>query len=79
MFPVHKLNERGFEAVEKFKQLISNAAIEAMNEMPEGRDKAIFMTKLDEAMFFGTRAIASHEIMHEQVKSFPIPQQLAGK
>lgn len=59
MFETHKLNEQGFSTVEAFKEKLSMAVSEAMTLLPEGRDKAIFKTKLEEAVFFGTRAIAS--------------------
>ena len=61
MFETHKLNEAGFKAMHEFKQKMSLAVSEAMFAMPEGRNKAIFKTKIDEAVFFGAKAIAEHE------------------
>jgi hypothetical protein len=60
MFDTHKLNEKGFKEVAKFKTHLSSSISEAMLDMPEGREKAIFKTKIEEAVFFGTKAIAGN-------------------
>lgn len=64
MFDTHKLNEEGFKKVSEFKVTMANAVREAISMMPEGREKAIFNTKLEEAVFFGTKAIASSPDNH---------------
>ncbi len=61
MFDTHKLNEKGFEEVAAFKKVMAVAVSMALTYLPEGREKNIFKTKLEEAMFFGTRAIASKD------------------
>lgn len=71
MFETHKLNENGFEAVKKFKVGLSLAISEAMTHLPEGRDKAIFRTKLEETVFFGTRAIAADAKNHSEILDYP--------
>lgn len=61
MFETHKLNEAGFEAVKKFKTTLANAVREVEELMTDGREKSIFKTKVEEAVFFGTKAVASSE------------------
>jgi hypothetical protein len=70
MFATHKLNENGFEEVKKFKTMLSNAVKEATKLMPDTRERAIFFTKLDEAVFFGTKAIASKPQNHTEITEF---------
>lgn len=71
MFETHKLNDIGFAAVKAFKEKMSLGVSEAMLALPEGRDKAIFKTKLEEAVFFGTRAIASAPENHFEIVNYP--------
>ena len=61
MFDTHKLNETGFARVKAFKEEMSCAVGKAFELLPEGRDKSIFITKIEEAVFFGTRAIAADD------------------
>lgn len=61
MFDTHKLNEKGFEEVKALKSKMAVAVYAALELMPDGREKAVFKTKIEEAMFFGTKAIASKE------------------
>lgn len=58
MFDTHKLNEQGFKEVSNLKASMAEAVETALALMPEGREKAVFKTKIEEAMFFGTKAIA---------------------
>lgn len=61
MFDTHKLNDKGFSEVADFKMEMARAVEEGLKFMPEGREKAVFKTKIEEAMFFGTKAIAGKE------------------
>jgi hypothetical protein len=70
MFDTHKLNDRGFEEVKNFKTIMSKAINNAVTYLPEGREKSIFLTKLEEAMFFGTKSIASKSENHTEVTKY---------
>lgn len=61
MFETHKLNEKGFEEVTRLKTIMSGAVKDALDMMPESREKSVFKTKIEEALFFGTKAIATKE------------------
>lgn len=61
MFDTHKLNEKGFEEVKQLKTAMAEACEKALLLMPEGREKSVFKTQIETAMFFGTKAIASKE------------------
>lgn len=61
MFDTHKLNDQGFEQVKKLKTTMAQAMDTVLPLMPEGREKASFKTKMEEGMFFGTKAIAAKE------------------
>lgn len=67
MFGTHKLNDNGFAAMKKFKEKMSLAVSEAAHEMPEGREKSIFITKMEEGVFFGAKAIASQTHNHSEI------------
>lgn len=71
MFDTHKLNEKGFEAVKEFKNTMAEAVKEAAALIPEGRDRSIFITKMEEGMFFGTRGIASLPENHTEIVTYP--------
>ena len=59
MFDTHKLNEKGFEEMKVYKSRLAAAVLEVLDLMPEGREKSVFKTKVEEAVFFGAKAIAS--------------------
>lgn len=61
MFDTHMLNDQGKTKMAEYKQTIANAAKACAAMMPEGRDKSIFITKMEEGVFFGAKAIASQE------------------
>lgn len=59
MFDTHKLNDTGFKEMAQYKQTMADAAKAVVAMMPEGREKSIFLTELEKAIFFGAKAIAS--------------------
>ncbi len=61
MFDTHKLTDTGFRHVESFKTKMATTLREVEELLPEGREKAVFRTKIEEAMFFGTKAIAGKD------------------
>lgn len=61
MFESYKLNENGHDAVLAFKNVMASSAEVVLQLMPEGREKSLFQTKLEEAVMFGTKAISSKE------------------
>lgn len=67
MFETHKLNDQGFSEVNTFKRDMNRVAKEVLKYLPEGRDRSIFITKMEEAAFFGTRAIASKEGNYSEI------------
>jgi hypothetical protein len=59
MFETHKLNEQGLKEMHEYKEKMSVTVSSVMNLMSEGREKSIFKTKIEEAVFFGAKAIAA--------------------
>lgn len=70
MFDSHRLNPQGFEKVSQFKTTMAKAVKIVLEDLPECREKSIFITKLEEAMFFGTKAIASQDENNEGITSY---------
>lgn len=72
MFSTHKLNDQGFAEVKKFKNVMAAATTDALAGIPDGRDQAIFKTKIEEAVFFATRAIASKPGNFTEIVEYPV-------
>ena len=70
MFDSHKLNEKGFQEMADFKSGFALAVKVALTYMPEGREKQLFKTKLEEAVFFGAKAIAGADGNYSEIKEF---------
>lgn len=70
MFDTHKLNEQGFKEMEAYKKTMADAVGFVAATMPDGREKSIFLTKLEEAVFFGAKAIASKDGNFTEIKSY---------
>jgi hypothetical protein len=58
MFDTHRLNDEGFKEMAEFKKVMADAVRQVTAIMGEGREKAIFLTKMEEGVFFGAKAIA---------------------
>ena len=69
MFKSHRLNNTGFEEVENFKTQMRKA-VSVLEKLctghPNEREVAIFKTKMEEAAFYGTKAIAMKPNNQEQ-------------
>lgn len=57
-FQTHLLNERGLTAVGDVGQVFSDMLYKIEALIPPGRERAIVVTKLQEACFFAKRAVA---------------------
>ena len=71
MFDTHLLNDDGLKAMKEFKTKMSITCSEVMEVMSDPRAKAIFKTKVEEAVFFGAKAIAEDEKFHKEKISYP--------
>lgn len=56
--------------MDAFKTAASNFVTEVTQSMEESREKSIFLTKIDEAVFFGAKAIAQMDDNHESKKDY---------
>lgn len=67
MFSTHLLNDSGLEKLKAFKAVMANATKMVAEDMPESREKSIFKTKVEEAVFFGAKAISSKKGNYKEV------------
>ena len=72
MFDTHKLNEQGFAQVKIFKDGLANAVNALLVGIPDGREKALFMTNMETAVFYGTKAIASKPGNYTEIVQYPV-------
>lgn len=70
MFDTHKLNDKGFAEMQKYKETMAVAVAKAASLMPEGREQSIFITKMEEGVFFGAKAIAAKPENHSEVVKY---------
>jgi len=64
MFETYTLNKRGKEKVKLYKETMAAAVKASAALMEDCREKSIFLTKAEEALFFGTKAIAKSPENH---------------
>lgn len=87
MFETHKLNEKGFEEMKAFKTEMSIAVSKCINMMgpqevrtntgyKDIKEIELFKQKIEEAVFFGAKAIAQKSGNHTEVVDYPeMPKQ----
>lgn len=66
MLSTYLLNDTGLEKTKTMKTCLQTAVTEVLTMLPEGREKSIFKTKIEEAAFFATRAIAAEPTNHKE-------------
>lgn len=66
----YKLNEKGAEAVKDTKSAFSDFQQIILGSLKPSREASIVKTKLEEASFYATRAIASHEENHSEIITY---------
>ena len=66
MFETHKLNDKGFKEVAEFKDAMKEAFEKVEKLMPESREKSVFKTHLETALFYGKKAIADKDGNYEE-------------
>lgn len=67
MFETHKLTEQGFDEVHEFKTTLQVAVNKIEKLMPEGREKNLFKTNLETALFWAKKAIAGKEGNYSEI------------
>jgi hypothetical protein len=68
-FQVHRLNESGLRTAEAIGEAFSTCLEQIEQLVPPGRERALVVTKLQEACFFAKRAIAVVPENQEQSKA----------
>lgn len=67
MFDTHKLNEAGFAEMQKYKKTMADATREVISLMKDGREKSLFITNMETAIFYGAKAIAQKPENHTEI------------
>ena len=63
------LNKKGAKAVREWKESFSEAQQLILGHLKPSRNTSLVKTKLEEALMFGTREIASREENHESINT----------
>lgn len=74
MFDSHLLNPRGLAEMKLFKNDMAKAVVSAMELMDDCAEKTIFLRKIEEAVFFGAKAIAQKEINSMSKTGYPLAE-----
>ncbi len=64
-FKVHRLNADGMAKAQMLGDIFSEALEKIEAIIPPGRERALVVTKLQEASFFAKRAVAAHPLCQE--------------
>ena len=67
MFETHKLTEQGSDEVWEFRGTLRYAVEKIEKYMPEGREKSLFKTNLETALYWGEKAIAGKEGNYSEI------------
>ena len=77
MFDTHKLTERGFEEMQKYKKAMADATREAVALMSVGFTTAkdeeriqLFLNHMETAIFYGAKAIAARPHNHSEFTTY---------
>lgn len=70
MFDTHRLNDTGFKEMQAYKKVMADAARAVALEMQDGPEKQKFLDKMEEAVFFGAKAIASKPGNFTEITSY---------
>lgn len=70
MFETHVLNEKGMEEVKLLKAIMGGTLERLLPHLPDTRETSIFKTKIEEAMFFGVKAIASKDGNYKEIVKY---------
>ncbi len=65
-FKVHRLNARGFAKAEIIARIFEDTLADIDDNIPQGRERQIVVTKLQEAAFFAKRSISNDPAYQEQ-------------
>lgn len=74
-FETHKLNEVGFHNVKTFKENMTLLKSLMETSYPTSREMSMFVTKLEEACFWGTKVIAQEPCNHTEKVSYDSKKQ----
>ena len=66
----YKLNEKGVNEVSEAKRVFSEMQEQVMGRLKPSRNASIVKTKLEEASFYMTRAIAEQEENHTEINTY---------
>lgn len=67
MFETHKLTEQGSDEIYEFRGTLQYAVEKIGKYMPEGREKSLFKTNLETALYWGEKAIAGKEGNYSEI------------
>lgn len=60
-FDYQKPTEKSMQVITKFRQNISNFYESVINDLPDSREKSVFVTKLEEASMWGIKSVVHNQ------------------
>jgi hypothetical protein len=67
MFETHQLTEQGSDEIYEFRGTLQYAVEKIEKYIPEGREKSLFKTNLETALFWGEKAIAGKKGNYSEI------------